>query len=84
MPEEIPHVTYASNISYEIAVEKHIEKMLAIHQEALKKNQMSVQRSKEYFDRNFVKKSQPHNFVVGDIVLINVKKRIKDIKNVGV
>ena len=43
-----------------------------------------MQRSKEYFDRKFVKKSQPHNFVVGDIVLINVKKRIEDIKNVGV
>ena len=45
---------------------------------------MSVQRSKEYFDRKFVKKSQLHNFVVGDIVLMNVKKRIKDIKNVVV
>ena len=58
--------------------------MLAIHQEASKKNQASVQRSKEYFDRKFVKKRQPHNFVVGDVVLINVKKKIKDIKNVGV
>ena len=77
-------MTYASNISYIIAIEKHIEKMLAIHQEALKKYQMSVQRSKEYFDRKFVKKSQPHNFGVGDIVLMNVKKRIKDIKNVRV
>ena len=84
MPEEIPHVNYASKNSYEIAVEKYIEKMLAIHQEALKKNQISVQRSKEYFDRKFVKKSQLHNFVVGDIVLMNVKKRIKDIKIVGV
>ena len=42
MPEEIPHVTYASNDSYEVAVEKHIEKMLAIHQEAIRKNQVSV------------------------------------------
>ena len=58
--------------------------MLAIYQEALNKNQMSVQRSKEYFDRKFAKKSQPHSFVVGDIVLMNFKKRIKDIKNVGV
>ena len=57
MPEEIPHVTYASNISYEIAVEKHIEKMLAIHQEALKKNQMSVQRSKEYLTESLLRKA---------------------------
>ena len=49
-----------------------------------KENQVSVQRSKEYFDRKFVKKRQPHNLVVGDIVLLNVKKIIKDIKNVGV
>ena len=31
MPEKIPHVTYASNDSYEEAKEKHIGKMLAIH-----------------------------------------------------
>ena len=63
MPREIPHVTYASNDSYEAAVEKHIGKMLAIHQEATKKNQVSIQRSIKYFDRKFVKKTQPHNFV---------------------
>ena len=84
MPEEIPHVTYVSNDSYEVAVEKHINKMLAIYQEAIKKNRVSVQRSKENFDRKFVKKTQPHDFVVGDIVLMNIKKRIKDIKNVKV
>ena len=57
--------------------------MLTIHQEAIKKNQVSLQRSKEYFERKLVKKTQPHNFV-GDIVLMNIKKRIKDIKNIGV
>ena len=31
MPEEIPHVNYVSIDSYEVAVEKHIGKMLAIH-----------------------------------------------------
>ena len=74
MPEEILHVTYASNDSYEVAVEKHIGKILAIHQEAISKNQVSVKRSKEYFDRKFVKKTKPHKFVVGDIVLRNIKK----------
>ena len=44
MPEKILHVTYASNDSYEVAVEKHIGKMLAIHWEAIKKKQVSVQR----------------------------------------
>ena len=67
MPEEIPHVTYASNDSYEVAEEKHIEKILAIHQKAIKKNQVSVQRSKEYFNRKFVKMTQLHNFFVGNI-----------------
>ena len=83
MPEEIPHVTYASNISYEVAIEKHIEKMLAIHQETLKKNQISVQESKEYFDRKFVKKSQLHNFVIGNIVLMNVKKELRTLRMLG-
>ena len=54
MPEEILHVTYASNDSYEVAVEKHIRNMLAIHQEAINKNQVSIQRSKKYFDRKFI------------------------------
>ena len=56
--------------------------MLAIQQEAIRKYQVSVQRSKEYFDRKFVKKMQPHNFF-GDIILNIIKKRIKDIKMLG-
>ena len=43
-----------------------------------------MQWLKEYFDRKFVKKTQPQNFVGGDIVLMNIKKKMKDIKNVGV
>ena len=49
MPEELLHTTYASNDRYELDVEKHIKKMLAIHQEAIKKNQVSVQRLKRVF-----------------------------------
>ena len=57
--------------------------MLAINEKAKEKNQETVRRSKEYFDRKYVKKAFPHKFVVGDIVLMNIKKRIRDIKNVG-
>ena len=32
VPEEILHVMYTSNDSYKVAVERHIGKMLAIHQ----------------------------------------------------
>ena len=84
MPEEIPHMTYLSNEDYETAVGKHIRRMLAINEKAKEKNQESVRRSKEYFDRKYVKEVSPHNFVVGNIVLLNIKKRIRDIKNVGV
>ena len=56
MPEEILHVTYASNYIYEVAVEKHIIKMLAIHQEAIKKNQVSIQRSKESLLESLLKR----------------------------
>ena len=31
-----------------------------------------------------MKKSGVHSFAVGNVVLMNIKKRIKDIKNVGV
>ena len=84
MPEEIPHMTYLSNEDYETAVGKHIGRMLAINEKAKEKNQERVRRSKEYFNRNCVKKASPHNYVVGDIVLMNIKKRSRDIKNVGV
>ena len=49
-------------IVFEVAVETYIRKVLAIHQEAIMKNQVSVQRSKEYFDRKYVKRSQLYNF----------------------
>ena len=84
MHEEIPQMTYLLNEDYKTAVGKHIGKMLAFNKKAKEKNQESVRRSKEYFDRKYVKKTSPHNFVVGDIVLMNIKKRIRDIKNVGV
>lgn len=58
--------------------------MLAIQQEAIKKNQESVRILKDYFDRKYARKSQPHNFIVGNIVFMNIKKRIKNIKNVEV
>ena len=41
-------------------------------------------RSKEHFDRRYVKKATPYTFVVGDVVLMNIKKRLSNIKNVGV
>ena len=59
MPEEIPYMTYLSNEDYETAVGKHIGRMLAINEKAREKNQESVQRSKEYFDRKYVKKTSP-------------------------
>ena len=58
--------------------------MLAINEKAKEKNQESARKSKEYFVMKYVKKASPHNFVVGDIVLMNRKKRSKDIRNVGV
>ena len=62
MPEEIPHMTYLSNEDYKTAVEKHIRRMLAINEKAKEKNQESVRRSKEYFNRKYVKKASSHNF----------------------
>ena len=77
-------MTYLLNEDYKTSLGKHIGRMLAINEKAKEKNQERVRRSKEYFNRNCVKKASPHNYVVGDIVLMNIKKRIRDIKNVGV
>ena len=78
IPEEVPHMTYLSNKDYKTAVGNHYGRMLAINKKAKEKNQESARKSKEYFDRKYVKKTSPHNFVVRDIVLMIIKKRIKD------
>ena len=54
-PEEIPHMTYLSNENCKKTVENHIGRMLAINKKAKKKNQESARKSKEYFDRKYVK-----------------------------
>ena len=61
MTEEIPHVTYSLNDSYEVAIERHFGKILAIHRGAVKKK-VFLQRSKDFFNKKHVKKSKPHNF----------------------
>ena len=84
LPEEIEHTRYDSDVDYEKAVLGHIEKMLGIQERALEKNAASIERSREYFNRKYVKKTVPYSFVVGDVVLMNVKRRLSDLKNVGV
>ena len=39
-------------------------------------------RSREYFDRRYVKKTALYTFKVEDVVLLNIKKRLSNIKNV--
>ena len=51
---------------------------------ASKNNEEKIWKSQEYFDRKYVKELGLCLFAVGDIVFMNIKKRIRDIKNVGV
>ena len=62
----------------------HIEKMLGIQEQALEKNAAFIEKSWKFFDHKYVKKTVPYLFVVGDVVLMNVKQQIIDLKNVGV
>ena len=75
---------YGSDSDYKKAVKHHIGQMLNIQELASQKNSGATQRSKEYFNRRYVKKAAPYTFIVGDVVLMNIKKRLSDIKNVGV
>ena len=50
---------------------------------ASKCNEEKIKKSWEYFDRKYVKKLEVHLFAVGIVELMKLKKRIKDIKNVG-
>ena len=84
LPEEIEHTRYGSDVDYEKAVLGHIEKMLGIQEQALEKNAASIERSWEYFNCKYVKKTVPYSFVVGDVVLMNVKQQLSDLKNMGV
>ena len=84
LPEEIEHTTYGSDSDYKKAVERHIGWMLEIQELASQRNSGAIQRSKEYFDRRYVNLATPYTFVVGDVVLMNTKKRLSDIKNVRV
>ena len=84
MPDKMDHTVYASNSNYENAVAGHIAKFLNLQDMASKCNEEKIQNSWELFDRKYVKKLRAHLFAVGNVVLMNIKKRIKDIKNVGV
>ena len=75
---------YGSDSDYKKAVESNIGQMLKIQELASQKNSGAIQQSKEYFDRRYVKKAALYTFVVGDVVLMNIKKRLPNIKNVGV
>ena len=84
MPEEIDHTVYASNSNYEKAVAGHIANFLNLQDVVSKCNEEKILKFWEYFDRKYVKKLGVHLFAVGNVVLMNIKKQIKDIKNVGV
>ena len=84
LPEKIEHTMYGSDSNYEKAVERHIGQMLKIQELASQRNSGAIQRSKEYFDRRYVKKATPYTLVVGDVVLMNIKERLSNIKNIEV
>ena len=76
MPEEIEHITYASNLDYEKEVAGHIAKVLDLQDKPSKNNEDKIQKSQEYFDRKYVKKLGVHLFAVGNIVLMNIKNKL--------
>ena len=55
LPEEIEHTMVGSDLDYEKAVERHIGQMLQTQELASQSNLSAIQKSKEYFDRNFVR-----------------------------
>ena len=57
LPEEIEHTMYGSDTDYKNAVERHIGQMLQIQELASWRNSVAIQRSKEFFDRRYVKKT---------------------------
>ena len=67
---------YASKSTYEKAVAGHIAKILNFQDMASKCHEEKIQKSREYFDRKYVKKLGVHLFAVGNVVLMNIKKRI--------
>ena len=50
----------------------------------LEKNAAFIEKSQKYFAWKYVKKTDPYLFFVGDVVLMNVKQQLSDLKNVSV
>ena len=75
--EQMPYISYASISSYKVALGNHFRNMIYLNQEAQVWNQQQVVRSKEYFKKMFAKKSRPHMFVEGYIVLMSIIKKNK-------
>ena len=73
---------YASNTNYKKAVAGHIAEILICKRWKVKTTEENSVVPK-YFNRKYVKKTT-HLFAINKIFLLNNKKRIKDIKNVGV
>ena len=59
LPEEMEHTRYGSNVDYEKAVSRHIEKMLGIQEQVLEKNAASIEKSWKQFDWKYVKRTVP-------------------------
>ena len=79
MPDKIPFIIYLSDEDYEVALSFHIQDMIELNQSTLQNNQLFQSKTKKWFDRKFIHK-QTNNFKVGDLVLFNVKNRVKDLK----
>ena len=76
MPDKISFTLYLSDEDYEVALSSHIQDMMELNQSALQNNQQVHSITKKWFNRKFVHK-QTTNFKVGDLVLFNVKNRVK-------
>ena len=61
----------------------YFSKIIGIQELVSSRKSWAVQEFKKYFDWKFGKKTVPYVFVVWDVVLINIKNCLRDIKNVG-
>lgn len=77
MPEEINFIKFKEIEDYNRAVFNHIQNLLEIHELALNRQKIYVEGMKRQFNLKKVGTREVTDFKVGDLVWINVHRRLK-------
>ena len=77
MPEEVNYVYFQKVEDYDMAVKRHIQNIMDIHELAMARHKVYVNQMKAQFNLNKIGARVPDKYCVGDLVWMNVHRRIQ-------